>query len=178
MKSNRHNRSLTPIVPPKAVALVAGAALALAGGAPAAAARPESRGRAVVSTHESETPVTALTKVIKDLEKGGSVAVTARKIALAGASTGIAKGRPIEFADGDQSYLAYTQGSQPNFKISPRATAESMAIVDLQLPGDVGIGPPLAQAHLNAHHVLVDTVTHTPVGFATGGGDGNPTVHS
>jgi hypothetical protein len=171
MKSHKHSRPpLTPIVPPRAVALAAGVTLALLGGAPDAQAQAQQNGQPAAVNHEVvEPPVDALTHVIEKLKEGKSVDVTTEPIMLSGASSGIAKGRPIEFKDGDQTYLAYTQLTKPGFDTSARQTAESMAIIDLQLPSDAGSGPSVTQAHLNAHHVLVDASTHTPVGFAVGG---------
>jgi hypothetical protein len=170
MKSHKHSRPpLTPIVPPRAVALAAGLTVALLSGGPATAQAQNQHNRSVVATQEAvKTPVDALTHVIEELKKGKSVDVTTDSLMLSG-PIGVGKGRPIEFTNGDQTYFAFTQGAKPSFDISARQTAEDMAIMDLQVPGDSGSGPSVTQAHLNAHHVLVDASTHTPVGFTVGG---------
>ena len=170
MKSHKHSRPpLTPIVPPRAVALAAGLALALLSDGTATAQAQTQHDRAVVATQEgAKTPVDALTHVIEELKEGKSVDVTTDPLMLSG-PIGVGKGRPIEFKNGDQTYFAFMQGAEPSFYTSARVTAEHMAIIDLQVPSDSGSGPSVTQAHLNAHHVLVDASTHTPVGFAVGG---------
>lgn len=168
MKSNQ-NRARIPSVPATLTALASGLTLAFLTSGPATADAQPQRGSRPTRPVEQKAPLTALTGVIKRLEEGGSVTVPAKSIELADA-IGTAKGRPIEFTDGDQTYFAYRQGSKPDFHASPQAVAASMAIMDAQFPSDSNKLPSVT-AHLNSNHELVAGSKHTPVGFAVGGGD-------
>jgi hypothetical protein len=160
MKSKQNHAPFLRKVHPKALALASGLAIAATGSsAPNASANTQ-----------REAPQQALARVITQLEEGKAAQVTTAPVKLAG-SIGVAVGRPIIFKDGDQSYFAYTQGTQPNFSTSPEETASTMAIVDVQLPSDAGTKIPVTEAHLNAKHVLTEDGDHAPVGYALGGGN-------
>jgi len=120
------------------------------------------------SNSNNETPLRALTSVIAGLEQGKQAKVSAHDIDIPG-PIGTAKGEPIVFKVGKQTYLAYTQEHEPNFNQKrPIDVASDMAIVK-EPTTDAGM--PLTEAHLDKQGILVNE-NEIAVGYSTGGDQG------
>jgi len=122
-----------------------------------------SSGSSAPATTPTQTPLSALTAIITDLDNGtASANVTASSVTVPGPISN-ATARPIVFSVNGQTYFAYTQEQEPIFSTSASQTANSMAIVS----ATVG-GPTLTQAHLDKTGILVDE-NEEAVGYSTGG---------
>ena len=112
-----------------------------------------------------QTPLSALTTVISDLESGQSVNITASSVVIPGPISD-ATGQPIVFVANNQTYFAYTQEQEPDFiNATPAQTASTMAIVS-EPESDSGIA--LSPAYLDKGGILVNP-DQVAVGYSTGG---------
>jgi len=159
----------------KGIKMVGALALVVASGGVSAVAAGASTHAAQGSSIKAEanfkktTPPRELVREITALDKGGQVDVTATEVKIPG-PVGGAGGRPIIYEDGKGGnyYAAYTQGHEPDFKLTPSETASTMAIVDL--------GPNYQEqvvgAHLNKLGELVTVDNTQTVGYSVGGDKG------
>jgi cytoskeletal protein RodZ len=110
----------------------------------------------------AQTPLSVLTAIIADLEKGISANVTLNSVTVPG-PIGNATARPLVFTFDGQQYFAYTQGTAPNFSLTAAQTANTMAIVKATVNN-----PPLITAYIDKSNNLTDPNFHLD-GFSTGG---------
>jgi hypothetical protein len=111
----------------------------------------------------SSTPMSVLTSLIADLDKGAQVNVTSASVTVAGPISD-AHARPIVFTANGQKYYAYRQGSAPDFSTTPAQTANTMAIIS------ASGNSPVVSAHLDKAGNLVDPdISGYMVGYSMGG---------
>jgi hypothetical protein len=118
-------------------------------------------GCSVSSKITPQTPLSTLTTIITNLDKGVSTQVTASPVTIPGPISN-ATGQPIVFTLSGQTYYAYRQEQEPDFSTTPAQTASTMVIVD----GTKGVS--VTPAYLDKGGILVDS-NQVAVGFSTGG---------
>lgn len=115
----------------------------------------------------TQTPLSALTTVIDNLESGQSADITLNAVLIPGPITD-ATGQPIVFTANGQTYFAYTQEQEPNFNTTPSQTASTMAIVPEPATDNDLV---LSLANLDKSGILVDE-NGLAVGYSSGGDSG------